>query len=63
MDYRWYKKMPYDKKVELGYLRTLSQGTMPITKVCKDDDEYDAFQEAKKGMRGLKTINFEIEEK
>ena len=56
MDYRWYKK-------ELEFLRTLSQGTMPITKVCKDDGEYDAFQEAKKGMRGLKTINFEIEEK
>ena len=55
MEYRWYKK-------ELEFLRTLSQGTMPITKVCKDDNEYDAFQEAKKGMRGLKTINFEIEE-
>jgi len=56
MDYRWYKK-------ELEFLRTLSQGTMPITKVCKDDDEYDAFQEAKKGMRGLKTIDFKIKEK
>ena len=53
-DYRWYKR-------ELESLRTLSKGTMPITKVCKDDDEYDAFQEAKKGMRGLKTISFEKE--
>ena len=32
-------------------------------KVCKDDDEYDAFKEAKKGMRGLKTIDFKVEEK
>jgi hypothetical protein len=54
LDYRWYKK-------ELEFLRTLSQGTMPITKMCKDDDEYDAFQEVKKGMRGLKTISFEKE--
>ena len=60
-DYRWYKNMPYDKKVELGYLRTLSQGTMPITKVCKDEEELKAYKEASKGMRGLKTINFEIE--
>jgi hypothetical protein len=29
--------------------------------MCKDDDEYDAFQEVKKGMRGLKTISFEKE--
>lgn len=55
-DYRWYKR-------ELESLRTLSKGTMPITKVCKDDDEYDAFQEAKKGMRGLKTIDFKVKEK
>ena len=54
LDYRWYKK-------ELEFLRTLSQGTMHITKMCKDDDEYDAFQEVKKGMRGLKTISFEKE--
>ena len=56
MDYRWYKK-------ELEFLRTLSQGTMPITKVCKDEEELKAYKEASKGMRGLKTINFEIKEK
>lgn len=54
LDYRWYKK-------ELEELRTLSKGTMPITRACKDEEELHAFQETKKGMRGLKTINFKIE--
>ena len=62
-DYRWYKNMPYDKKVELGYLRKLSKGTMPITKMCKDDEELKAYKEASKGMRGLKTIDFKVKEK
>ena len=55
-DYRWYKR-------ELESLRTLSKGTMPITKMCKDDEELKAYKEASKGMRGLKTINFEKKEK
>ena len=42
MNYRWYKK-------ELEFLRTLSQGTMPITKVCKDDDEWDSLTKDQQG--------------
>jgi len=59
-DYRWYKNMSYDEKVELGYIR---KGTMPITKMCKDDEELKAYKEASKGMRGLKTIDFKVKEK
>ena len=59
-DYRWYKNMSYDKKVELGYIR---KGTMPLTRVCKDKEELSRFKEASKGMRGIKNINFKIEKK
>jgi hypothetical protein len=59
-DYRWYKNMSYDKKVELGYIR---KGTMPITKMCKDDEELKAYKEASKGIRNIKNLEFKVDNK
>ena len=51
LDYRWYKK-------DLEAMRTLTKSTMPLVKLCKDDEELKAYKDASKGMRGIKNIEF-----
>ena len=51
LDYRWYKK-------DLESMRTLTKSTMPLVKLCKDDEEVKAYKEVSKGMRGIKNIEF-----
>ena len=42
--------------------KRFTRGTMPLTLVLEDDKELEVYQEARKGMRGIKHIDFEVRE-
>ena len=52
-------------KEAIQYLKEakrFTRWTMPLTLVLEDDKELEVYQEARKGMRGIKHIDFEVRE-